>query len=104
MALDAGETLSNGQYRIVTQLGRGGFGFVYLADDTLVGEKVAIKELIPALVGGEAILKRFLAEARATMRLIFRSGSQGWYIMNADGTDPTHLPDLDRYGTISWSR
>ena len=65
MTLNPGKTLLNGQYRILRQLGRGGFGFVYQAQDTLLGEEVAIKELIPALVGDEAMLKRFLAEARA---------------------------------------
>ena len=69
MALQSGDTLLSGQYRILRQLGRGGFGFVYLAQDTLLGDRVAIKELIPALVGDDTILKRFLAEARATMRL-----------------------------------
>ena len=69
MALQPGDALLGGQYRILRQLGRGGFGFVYLAQDTLLGEDVAIKELIPALVGDAAMLKRFLAEARATMRL-----------------------------------
>jgi serine/threonine-protein kinase len=69
MSLQPGETLLNGQYRIVRLLGRGGFGFVYLAQDTLLREEVALKELIPALVGDETLLKRFLAEAKATMRL-----------------------------------
>jgi hypothetical protein len=69
MTLKANDTLLNGQYRIIRQLGRGGFGFVYLASDTLLGEQVAIKEMIPSLVGDESILKRFLAEAKATMRL-----------------------------------
>lgn len=69
MALNPKDTLLNGHYSIVRPLGRGGFGFVYLAQDTLLGEQVAIKELIPALVGDESTLKRFLAEARATMRL-----------------------------------
>ncbi len=69
MALNPGHTLSNGHYRILRLLGRGGYGFVYLAQDTLLGEEVAIKELIPALVGDEVTLKRFLAEAKATMRL-----------------------------------
>jgi serine/threonine protein kinase len=69
MALNPNDILSNGHYRIIRQLGRGGFGFVYLAQDTLLAEEVAIKELIPALVGDEAMLKRFLAEAKATMRL-----------------------------------
>jgi hypothetical protein len=69
MTVNPGDTPNNDHYRILRQLGRGGFGFVYLAQDTLLGEQVAIKELIPALVGDEGTLKRFLAEARATMRL-----------------------------------
>lgn len=50
MALNAGDTLLSGHYRIIRQLGRGGFGFIYLAQDNLIGENMAIKELIPALV------------------------------------------------------
>jgi serine/threonine protein kinase len=69
LALQAGNRLLNGQYRIVRQLGRGGFGFVYLAKDTLLDKDVAIKELIPGLVGDETMIRRFLAEARATMEL-----------------------------------
>jgi serine/threonine-protein kinase len=69
MALNPGDMLLNGQYRILDLLGRGGFGFVYQAQDTLLREEVAIKALTPALVGDEAMLKRFLAEAKATMRL-----------------------------------
>mgnify|MGYP001814373038 FL=1 len=48
--------------------GRGGFGFVYQAQESRLHREIAIKELIPALVGDDAMLKRFLAEARATMR------------------------------------
>ena len=69
MALNPGDMLLNGQYRILRQLGKGGFGLVYLAQDTLLGEEVAIKELTPSLVGDQTVLKRFLAEAKATMRL-----------------------------------
>jgi serine/threonine-protein kinase len=69
MALQPGDTLLNGQYRIIRQIGKGGFGSVYLAQDTHLREQVAIKELIPGLVGDEAMLKRFLAEAKTTLRL-----------------------------------
>lgn len=69
MPLNPGDTLLNGQYCILRQIGRGGYGFVYQADDRLLAEEVAIKELIPALVGDETALRRFLAEAKATMRL-----------------------------------
>jgi serine/threonine protein kinase len=44
MVRTPGDTLLNDHYRIVRQLGRGGFGFVYLVRDTLLGEQVAIKE------------------------------------------------------------
>ena len=67
MALNPGDSLFNGQYRILRQLGRGGFSFVYLAHDNLLDEDVAVKELIPALVGDEVTLKRFLGEAKATI-------------------------------------
>lgn len=63
MALQPGDTLLNGQCRILKLLGRGGSGSVYHAQDTHLGEEVVVKELIPGLVGDEEILKRFLAEA-----------------------------------------
>jgi eukaryotic-like serine/threonine-protein kinase len=91
MPLKPGDTLFNGQYCILRQLGRGGFGFVYEAQDTLLVEQVAVKELIPALVGDEAMLKRFLAEAKATMRLthkrivrthaVFQEGEHYYIVM-----------------------
>jgi polar amino acid transport system substrate-binding protein len=85
MALQAGSTLSNGHYRIVRQIGRGGFGFVYLAEDTLLAEQVAIKELIPALVGDEVMLRRFLAEAKATMRLTHRQIVRTYNVFSESG-------------------
>jgi len=69
MALQPGDTLLNGKYRVQRLLARGGFGFVYQARETILDEDRAIKELIPALVGDEVVLKRFLTEAKATMRL-----------------------------------
>src|ERR1700678_2100965 len=44
-ALPAGFRLR--QYIIVRLLGHGGFGLTYLADDTRLNRKVAIKELLP---------------------------------------------------------
>jgi serine/threonine protein kinase len=67
--LKPGNTLQNGRYRIDRHLARGGFGSVYLAEDTLLRDEVAIKELIPVLVGDERALRRFLVEAKTTMKL-----------------------------------
>ncbi|HUS65221.1 MAG TPA: protein kinase [Kofleriaceae bacterium] len=55
------------QYEIIRELGRGGMGRVYLARDTRLGRRVAIKFL---LTSSAAVRQRFLAEARATARCV----------------------------------
>ena len=53
------------EYRIERVLGRGAFGTVYLAHDTLLDRPVAIKELTRTAQTDEVAFKRFLQEARA---------------------------------------
>ncbi len=55
-----------GSYRIVSKLGAGGMGVVYLAEHTLIGRKAAIKVLLPEFSRDEASLTRFFNEARST--------------------------------------
>ncbi len=63
-----GQTLSH--YRIIEQLGAGGMGVVYLAEDTVLGRKVAIKMLTDAGgPGREHFRIRFLREAQAASKL-----------------------------------
>ena len=57
--------LVGGKYRIEGVLGKGGMGVVYVAQHELLLQKVAIKVLLPEIVGmGEAVA-RFMNEARA---------------------------------------
>ena len=42
--LQPGATLQEGKYTILSVLGQGGFGITYLAEHSLLGKKVAIKE------------------------------------------------------------
>jgi serine/threonine protein kinase len=58
-----------GPYRIVSRLGAGGMGTVWLAEHTLLGRRVAIKFLLPEISQNPAIVDRFFAEARAATRI-----------------------------------
>jgi serine/threonine-protein kinase len=56
-------------YRIIKKLGAGGMGEVYLALDTKLDRKVAIKVLQPDSLGEENLKKRLLREAQAAAKL-----------------------------------
>jgi serine/threonine protein kinase/tetratricopeptide (TPR) repeat protein len=61
--------LAVGPYRIEELLGAGGMGEVYLAVDTKLDRKVAIKFLPPYLEADELAKRRLIREAKAAARL-----------------------------------
>lgn len=57
-----------GKYIVKRELGRGGMGAVYLAEQPGLGREVAIKELIQSAVADPVALKRFIQEAQVMAR------------------------------------
>ncbi|MFH1529734.1 MAG: protein kinase [Pseudomonadota bacterium] len=57
------------RYKVLKKLGQGGMGAVYVAEQSLIGRRVALKVLLKAVVKDESIVKRFLIEARAIAAL-----------------------------------
>ena len=56
-------------YRVVSRLGEGGMGAVYLADDTRLGRHVALKVLPASLAADPERMRRFVQEARLASAL-----------------------------------
>ena len=84
-----GKTL--GHYRITEKLGEGGMGEVFLAEDTSLQRKVALKFLPPGMQKDDTARRRFLREARSAAALdhpyichineVAKSGGQDFIVM-----------------------
>ena len=87
-----GQVLHN-RFRVLSQLGAGGMGSIWLAEDQLLERRVALKELVPHLRGISLAESRarVLVEARAMARVkhpaivrihdIFFVGDDPWIVM-----------------------
>jgi len=72
------------RYSVISSLGVGGMGEVFLAEDTKLGRKVALKTLPAAFTGNRERMRRFQQEARAASALnhpnimtIYEIGEEG---------------------------
>jgi serine/threonine-protein kinase len=76
-----------GEFRLMHRLGRGGMGQVYLAEQTSLKRKVALKLLHPDLAGNERSLLRFRAEAENVARATHANIVQIYTIGQVDGVN-----------------
>ena len=74
-----------GHYEILSQLGAGGMGEVYLAQDKTLGRKVALKILPTELASNADRLRRFVQEAKATAALNHPNIAHVYEIAEAEG-------------------
>jgi eukaryotic-like serine/threonine-protein kinase len=95
-------TLFDGRYRIVRKLGTGGMANVYLAEDEVLGRRVAIKILDDRHAGDDQFIERFRREAKNAASLSHpnivsiydRGEAEGTYYIAMEYLDGRSLKEL----------
>jgi beta-lactam-binding protein with PASTA domain/predicted Ser/Thr protein kinase len=95
-------TLFDGRYRILRKLGAGGMANVYLAEDEVLGRRVAIKILNDRHAGDDQFVERFRREAKNAAGLSHpnivsiydRGEAEGTYYIAMEYLDGRSLKEL----------
>jgi serine/threonine-protein kinase len=97
-------TVLAGKYRVDRVIGRGGMGLVVQAMHLQLEQPVAVKFLLPEVLGNAQVVQRFLREAQAAVRLKsehvarvidvgqFDNGAPYMVLEYLDGLDLAHFP------------
>ena len=104
------EGMQLGGYRLLSMIGHGGMGEVWLAEHALIGRRAAIKVLRPSISESEEVVTRFFNEARAAAAISdpgivqiydFGHHSDGKAFIVMELLDGETLADrLDRVGAL----
>jgi serine/threonine-protein kinase len=82
-------------YRIISRLGIGGMGEVYLAQDTTLDRKVALKILPAEIAANQDRMRRFVQEAKAAAALNHPHIAHIYEIGEAEGTHFISMEHVD---------
>src|SRR5499433_3786510 len=92
-SLTANATISH--YRIVSRIGAGGMGEVYLAQDTKLGRNVALKILPAAVAANPERIRRFVQEAKAAAALNHPNIAHIYEVDEAEGVNFIAMEFID---------
>jgi serine/threonine-protein kinase len=95
MTLAAGTKL--GRYEIRSKIGEGGMGEVYLAQDTKLDRKVALKILPAELASNQDRMRRFTQEARAAAALNHPNIAHIYEVDESEGTSFIAMEFIDGF-------
>jgi len=93
MTFDSGTRL--GRYEIRSKIGAGGMGEVYLAQDTKLDRKVALKVLPPEVAANQDRMRRFVQEAKAAAALNHPNIAHIYEIGEHDGVNFIAMEFID---------
>src|SRR5437762_3834664 len=93
MTLSPGTRL--GRYEIRSQIGAGGMGEVYLAEDTQLRRRVALKILPADIAAKQDRMRRFVQEAQAAAALNHPNIAHIYEIREVDGTNFIAMEFID---------
>jgi serine/threonine-protein kinase len=91
-----------GDFRLEKKLGQGGMGQVFLATQTSLDRKVALKTLSPELAKKEDFVKRFLREARSMARLQHSNVVQVYAADSVNGVNYVAIEYIDGRSMQGW--
>jgi serine/threonine-protein kinase len=87
--LTTGSTFA-GRYQIIEELGKGGMGRVYKANDIKIKEKVALKLIKPEIAADKKSIERFSNELKMARKIAHKNVCRMFDLGEAEGSTFHH--------------